>query len=131
MLWPRLLLALQPGGLSTGSGTGRKRLTVRGRWAVGLLAAGVALDLLISAALISQSLETRQAASSAHVGRAAAYDACELSNQARRADLARWQAIVVLLSTDGTSPGLARFVAGVERADITADRPEDCATIGP
>jgi hypothetical protein len=131
MPWPRLLLALPPGGHWAGNGTGRERLTVRGRWVAGLLAAGVALDLLISAALISQSLETRQAASSAHVGRVAAYDACELSNQARRADLARWQAIVVLLSTDGTSQGLARFVAGIERADITADRPEDCATIGP
>lgn len=131
MLSPRLLLALLPGALWTDNGTDRRTLTVRGRWVVIFLVVGVALDLLISVVLISQNQQIKQAASSAHISRVAAYESCLASNDQKRADLERWDAIIKLLSTRPPSPQLEAFVHGVEIANLSADQPRDCQTVAP
>lgn len=101
------------------------------RWLAVLFVAGIALDILVGIALGLIAVQARQASSSAHIARVANYTTCLVNDDYRRADLARWDAIVVLLRSDGDSPQLQTFIAGVEKANRTADAPRDCTKLLP
>jgi hypothetical protein len=96
-----------------------------------LLAVGVALDLLIGVSLVLQNRRIEHAASSAHISRVAAYQACLNGNTFRSADAKRWADILALLGDGNRDPGLTHFVAGVVVANRVADHPVDCVPLRP
>lgn len=100
-------------------------------WILILLITGVALDLLISLALGSVALEARHNAAQARIIKLAAYEYCLNSNQAKQADLERWDAVLTLLKDGNNDPKLETFITGVERANQSADSTVDCNKINP
>lgn len=110
-----------------GDGGGR----TRARWVILLLAVGVALDLLISGVLFYQNHQIQQAASSAHISRVAAYEACLSSGSFREADATRWAAVLKLLESSPPSPQLEKFIAGVQAANAQADQAPNCHALVP
>lgn len=101
------------------------------RWVAILFIAGVVLDVLIGVSLGYVAIQARNAASSAHIGRVATYQSCLTNNDYRALDLSRWNAIVVLLRSGGDSPELQTFIAGVEKANASADAPRNCNVFLP
>ena len=101
------------------------------RWVAILFVVGVTLDVLIGVSLGYVAVQARDAASTARINRLAAYNACIANNDAKQADLARWDAIIVLLRSGHDSPELQTFIAGVQKANRTADAPRDCGALVP
>ena len=123
---PRLLLAWSLGVAMTATddttGDGRGR----GRWLIALLIVGITLDLLVSLALGALAVQAKRAADTAHIARVAAYESCLVNNQAKQADLVRWEKVLNLVDTMPTNPEVQTFVAGVRSANETADKQIDC-----
>lgn len=101
------------------------------RWVLVLFAIGVVLDILIGVSLGYVAVQARDAASTARVNRVAAYQACLSGNDRSAADLKRWDDIVTLLRSGRDSPELQTFLAGVDKANGTADAPRDCGRLVP
>lgn len=128
---PRLLLGLLLGANWADSPPTGKAGRVRGKWVIALLAVGILLDLLISAALLYQNHQIEQNASEAHILKVAGYEACLASNQAKLADLDRWEKVLTLLDSGPANPAVRQFVAGVRAANKAADHPVDCKPLVP
>lgn len=101
------------------------------RWVAVLFVVGVCLDILIGISLGYVAIQARSAASSAHISRLAGYTTCLANNDFRALDLARWDAIIVLLRSGGDSPQLQTFIVGVEKANAQADKPRNCRLLLP
>lgn len=128
---PRLLLALSLGVSLARSNGAPGGAGVRLRLVSIFLAVGVALDLIVGLALGYVAIQARDAASSARIGRVAAYQSCLANNEAKMSDLARWDAIVALLRSGPDSPELRAFLDGVEKANGSADAPRNCKAFLP
>lgn len=126
MASPRLLLVLSLGASLAPRGSVEKGRVVRLRWVMVLLAVGVALDLIVGLALGYVAVQARSAASSAHISRVAAYQLCLANNDAKQADLARWNAILALVRQSPATPMQTAFIEGVEEANSIADAPRNC-----
>jgi hypothetical protein len=96
-----------------------------------LFAVGLVLDILIGAVLVLNNRQIRHAVSQAHLVKIAAYEACIASNQRSAADLKRWDEVLVLVNTMPTDAHQQAFIAGVEKANRTADAPRDCGRLVP
>lgn len=96
-----------------------------------LLAIGVALDLLISVALVYSVRQARDAASEVRIVKVAAYEACLVNNERSAADLKRWNDILDLVQNGPNTPGRDQFVAAVNKANQQADNPRDCGRLVP
>lgn len=127
----RLLLALSLFAASTADTVPAGVRSVSRRPIFVLLVVGIVLDLIVSLALGYVAVQARDAASQAHINRVAAFQACSEFNRSKQADLARWDAIVKLLQSDGGTPQLETFIQGVEQANRTADQPRDCNSLAP
>jgi hypothetical protein len=92
---------------------------------------GIVLDLIISVILVYNNQRISKVASQAHIAKVAAYEYCLKGNASAQADLKRWDAVLALLHDGTTTPGLQTFIAGVEKANRTADQQTDCARIKP
>lgn len=99
---------------------------MRSRWVLILLAVGVTLDLLISAALVYQARQIEANASTTHILRLAQYEACVRNNAQNEADLVRWEKVLSLVDTMPTNPQTVAFIDGVREANRTADKQVDC-----
>jgi hypothetical protein len=126
MLSPRLLLVLSLGASLVASPTTAKGVRVKARWVIVLLAVGVALDLLISGAIIYQNRQIQQNASESHILKVAAYESCLRNNTQNAADLVRWDKVLNLVDTMPENPQTVTFVNGVREANRVADHPVDC-----
>lgn len=128
---PRLLLAFWAPSVMSATPTGEGQGGRRGGWIILLLAVGVALDLLISVVLVYQNRKIEQAASSAHISRVSAQQACLDGNNRAAADAKRWAAILRLLETNPANAELSRFIVGVKAANGAADQTVDCSHLVP
>lgn len=96
-----------------------------------LLSIGVALDLLISVALVYSVRQAKDAASQVHIVKVAAYEACLVNNDRSAADLKRWNDILALIRDSPATPQRDLFVAAVNKANRQADNPRDCGKLVP
>jgi len=127
----RLLLLASLGYRSDAGSVTPTPVRTPSRWLLVLVAVGVGLDLLISVALGYAVNQTRINTSQTHILKVAAHETCLASNDQKAADLRRWDEVLTLLDTEPANPALEKFVAGVRKANGTADAPHDCSTVAP
>lgn len=128
---PRSLLALLLGASLEPQGAMTAHPRIRRNLLMILLTVGVTLDLVIGLALGYVAVEARSASNQAHIIKVATYEACILNNEAKRADLRRWQDVLVLVKDGSTDPKTLNFVQAVARSNQTADAPRDCGKLAP
>lgn len=127
----RSLLALLLFGSLAQVENGKPRLMGRQRLLIVLLTVGVVLDLLISVSLGYVAVQARNASNQAHIVKVASYEACVANNDAKQADLKRWDDVLTLIKDGHATPALLAFIAGVRRSNVTADAPRDCGRLAP
>ena len=127
----RLLLGLSLMSATGVASVGSQRPLIRRPWVLTLLVVGIVLDLAISGALIHNNYQINKVVSQAHIAKVAAYEYCLKGNASAQADLKRWDAVLALLHDGQNDPQLETFIAGVEKANRTADQQTDCSRIKP
>ena len=98
----------------------------RRKLVLAILSLGLLVDLGISLVLYNNSVNTSKAQDKATVAAEVAYATCLQQNVFRSDDLARWKAVLKLVTEMPSNPATERFVAGVEAINAHADQPRTC-----